>query len=390
MKSVAVGIISAPNLPADIAQDLKNELSDFLADSIDRNVSWKIETLVDPLIGVAEDTNEILGKVENIKSDHNWNYAICLTDLPLFFGKQLAAADASIKNSTAQISIPIFGFMPMRSRIKKAIIGMMRELYCRCSPNDSFTADPFQMKKSFTKNKYHPSNKKEKSTLLLTKRVDTHEEKGQVDVRYIIRSRVLGRLRVLLGMTFANQPWTALFSFNKLTTLSFATGSYISIFPTPWKLSIAYTPDRFIALTVLAILGTIIWVIFSHDLWEKSTEKGEERWRKLYNGTTFITLGIIVVINYCLLFIIFLVAIAIFVPPELFKAWTGLDEEPTLIYYFSLVWLITSLGTLAGAIGTGIENKEKIRDITYSYRQKQRYNEIKKEEEEAEQKKESY
>ncbi|PAV30631.1 hypothetical protein CIL05_05890 [Virgibacillus profundi] len=384
MESVAVGIISAPNLPADIAQDLKGELSDFLSDSIDKNVSWKIETLVDPLIGVAENTNEILGKVGNIKKENDWNYAICLTDLPLYSGKHLVMADASVKNSVAQISIPTFGCMPMRRRIKQAIIKMMAELYCQFSPENSFAADVTQLKP--VRKKSNLIKKMKQSSLSLTKRVDTSAEKEHVDIRYMMKSPVLSRLRVLLGMTFANRPWTALFSFNKLTTLSFATGSYIAIFSTPWKLSIAYTPYRFIALMMLAILGTIIWVIFSHDLWEKATEKGEKRWRDLYNWTTFITLGAIVVINYCLLFFFFLIAIALFVPPELFKAWTGLDEDPSLVYYFGLVWLITSLGTLAGAIGTGVENKEKIRDITYSYRQKQRYYEIEKEEEKSEQK----
>lgn len=90
-----------------------------------------------------------------------------------------------------------------------------------------------------------------------------------------------------------------------------------------------------------------------------------------------------------MLFIIFLGAIAIFAPPSLFEAWTGIEDEPTPEYYFALVWLITSLGTLAGAIGTGIEDEEKIRDITYSYRQKHRYYEMEKEEEKEEEQTES-
>ena len=381
MESVAIGIISAPNLPADIAEDLKKEVSDLLSRTIDRNVSWKIESIVDPLIGVAENTNEILDKVVHIKREYDWNYAVCLTDLPLYFKKRLVIADANVENSVAQISVPIFGFMPMRSRIKKAFIQMVGELYRRYSPKDSFATDAVRMKPFLKKNRYHQIGKKGRSTFSLTKRIDTSANDEQVDIRYIINSRALGRIRVLMGMTFANKPWKALFSFNKLTTLSFATGSYISIFPTPWKLSIAYSLDRFIALMFLAILGTVIWVIFSHDLWEKATDKGDKRWRDLYNWTTFITLSVMTVINYVLLFVIFLIAIAIFVPPELFQNWTGLDKEPTMRYYFGLVWLITSVGTLAGAIGTGIENKEKIRDITYSYRQKQRYHEIEKEEE---------
>ncbi|MFA1821838.1 hypothetical protein ACDX78_16930 [Virgibacillus oceani] len=384
MESATVGIIAAPNLPADVAEDLKNEVADQLADYIDDKVDWKVESLVDPLIGVAENTNKILDKVLNIKKNYNWNYAICLTDLPLYAGKHLAVADASIENSVARISIPVFGFMPMRRRIKKAFIQMMGELYYRSSSKDEFTTEIAHRKPFLKKEKSHRLKKIRPPALSLIKRKDISEDDEQMDVRYIIRSRLIGRLRVLSGMTFANRPWSALFSFNKLITLSFATGTYMAIFPTPWQLSIAYSIERSIAIMVLAILGTIIWVIFSHDLWEKPTKKGKKRWRDLYNWTTFMTLGVIIVSNYMILFVIFLAAIAIFVPPSLFEAWTGLQDDPTPQYYFSLVWLITSLGTLAGAIGTGIEEQEKIRDITYSYRQKQRYYEIEKEEEKEE------
>lgn len=389
MESVAIGIIAAPNLPADIAEDLEQEVTDLLSDAIDEKVDWKIESLIDPLIGFAENTNQILDKVVAIKKENDWNYAVCLTDLPLFSRKHLVVADASVENSVAQISIPVFGFMPMRSRIKKAFIQMMGELYYRNSARDSFATDIVHMKPFLKRNKYKKFPKPKPFSLSLTKRVEMAEEDEQVDVRYIIKSLMIGRLRVLSGMTFANRPWIALFSFNKLITLAFATGSYISIFPTPWQMSIAYNPVRFIAVMVLAILGTIIWVIFSHDLWERPTKKGKKRWRDLYNWTTFTTLGVIIIINYMMLFIIFLGAIAIFVPPSLFEAWTGIEDEPTPEYYFALVWLITSLGTLAGAIGTGIEDEEKIRDITYSYRQKHRYYEMEKEEEKEEEQTES-
>src|SRR5690625_4389421 len=286
MESVPVGIIAAPNLPADIAEDLKNEVADHLSDTIDERVDWKIESLIDPLIEVAENTNQILDKVEDIKKEYDWHYAICLTDLPLYSGKHLVVADANINNSVAQISIPAFGFMPMRSRIKKAFIQLMGELYYRDSPKDSFATDVVHMKPFLKSNKNKSFPKPKPFSLSLTERKEAADNE-QMDVRYMIKSRMIGRMRVLAGMTFANRPWTALFSFNKLITLSFATGTYISIFPTPWQLSIAYSPGRFMAVMILAILGTIIWVIFSHELWEKPTEKGKKRWRDLYNWTTF-------------------------------------------------------------------------------------------------------
>ena len=49
---------------------------------------------------------------------------------------------------------------------------------------------------------------------------------------------------------------------------------------------------------------------------------------------------------------------------------------------FELLWFVSSLGLLAGAMGSTVENEEKIRRITYSYRQYHRYKEAQQEEKE--------
>ncbi|APC47061.1 hypothetical protein BME96_02115 [Virgibacillus halodenitrificans] len=376
INTIKLGLISAPDLPAEIASDLIKELPELLSEKIDKDVSWKVEMTIDSLVGVAENTQEVLEKADNIKEENEWDYAICLTDLPIFFGKYLVVANASLKDRVAQISVPTFGLMPMRRRIRKTLMQMMQELYVEESQTESPQAK-LAVKEQPSKSKNKNKNKlTHQFSLSQIGRMKATSKDDVVDLRYFIKSRFTGYLRVLLGMTFANRPWKALFSFNKMITLSFATGSYISIFPTPWQLSIVYTPIRLIILTIIAIMGMVMWVIFSQNLWEKPSDRGKKRWRDLYNWTTFSTLSSIVIINYIVLFMMFSIAISIFVPPELFQAWTGLDEEPTFKYYLNLVWLVTSLGTLAGAIGAGLEKEDKIRNITYSFRQQQRYYEV--------------
>ncbi|WP_233880150.1 hypothetical protein [Virgibacillus halodenitrificans] len=376
INTIKLGLISAPDLPAEIASDLIKELPELLSEKIDKDVSWKVEMTIDSLVGVAENTKEVLEKADNIKEENEWDYAICLTDLPIFFGKYLVVANASLKDRVAQISVPTFGLMPMRRRIRKTLLQMMQELYVEESQTESPQAK-LAVKEQPSKSKNKNKNKlTHQFSLSQIGRMKATSKDDVVDLRYFIKSRFTGYLRVLLGMTFANRPWKALFSFNKMITLSFATGSYISIFPTPWQLSIVYTPVRLIILTIIAIMGMVMWVIFSQNLWEKPSDRGKKRWRDLYNWTTFSTLSSIVIINYIVLFMMFSIAISIFVPPELFQAWTGLDEEPTFKYYLNLVWLVTSLGTLAGAIGAGLEKEDKIRNITYSFRQQQRYYEV--------------
>lgn len=384
MTSITVGLIPASGLPADIAGHLKEELPNVLRDYIDKDVSWLTEITVDSLTGAAEDIDELLHKATIMKKQQQWDYAICLTDLPVFANKHLVTADASVKNGVAQISLPSFGFMPTRQRIRKAITQMVAELYYRSSTSDSFPEESLERKLMLNENDGITNILKQQFSLAATKRISPPGNSKQADIRFILKSRFIGKVRVISGMTFANRPWTALFSFKQVLTLAFATGAYISIFPTPWKLSINYSLTRLIVLTLIAVLGMVVWVIFSNNLWEKSTSNWKRKLSRLYNYTTITTLTMIVSINYIALFVFFLIGVAIFIPPDLFKAWTGLDEEVSIGYYFRLVWLITSLGTIAGAIGTGVENEDKIRDITYSYRHKQRNYQIQKEREDYE------
>ncbi|WP_042220438.1 hypothetical protein [Oceanobacillus manasiensis] len=369
MTKIRVGLVSAPNLPAYIAEDLCEELPDYFSEEIDKETSWEVETTVDTLVGVAEETKEVLDKANNIKKEQNWEYVICLTDLPIFFKKKVVVGNASLEQKIGQVSIPAFGVMPMHKRIRVIIIELMKELYLNTSEQTSAEEHTLENGNDAAKNIG-------RQFLFSRVRRDNASPKSPLDFRYIVRSRVIGYLRILFGMTYANRPWQALLSFKKIVMLSFASGAYVSIFPNPWVLSVAYSPLRLGFLMLLSIFGMVIWIIFSHNLWEKPSEHGKKRWRDLYNHTTFLTLTSIVALNYLVLFTMFLAAMSLLVPPELFQVRTQVEGSPSFIYYIKLVWLVTSFSTLIGAIGTGLEKEERIRNATYSFRQQQRYYEI--------------
>ena len=150
----------------------------------------------------------------------------------------------------------------------------------------------------------------------------------------------------------------------------------------PWELSIQYSIVRFIILMLIAILGMTGWLLYAHQLIESKTAKSQRVYRYIYNFTTIFTLFIITLLNYIILYLLLAISVSLFVPPSLFNQWTSAHPHFTFINYVKLVWFVSSLGLLAGAMGSTVENEEKIRQITYSYRQYHRYKEAEQEKKE--------
>ena len=170
-----------------------------------------------------------------------------------------------------------------------------------------------------------------------------------------------------------------IFNFKKIISVAFATGTYVSIFSMPWELSVIYSPLRLIILMAIAILGMAGWLFYAHQLIEKKTAKSQRVYRYIYNSTTLVTLSLITLINYVILYLLLIISITLFVPVELFNSWTSAQSQFTFSNYMRLIWFVSSLGLLAGAMGSTVENEEKIRRITYSYRQYHRYKEAEQE-----------
>lgn len=365
MKTVTVGIIPSPDLPAKVVREI---VDDSVIDSqkhVDSSIDWKFETAVDSFIGVAEYVNESIDEAIYMKKEYNWDYAICTTDLPSISDHKAVISDVSTTHGAALISLPTFGAIFVKSRMRTVLTSIIHLLYNHRERDEKEEVES-DMNVRFLFSK--------------TKQV-IPEENLKTDVRFILNSRFIGWLYILVGMVFANRPWREIMSFNKVITLAFATGTYISIFSTPWKLSVNYTSSRFIILMLFSIFGLVIWIILSHNLWEKSSAKNQNQYRVLYNITTVMTLFVITVINYIVLFALLIGTISLFVPEGLFQAQTGVDTGSSLRNLLQLSWLVSSLGLLAGAVGATTEREEKIRHITYSYRQLYRYYEIEKERE---------
>ncbi|MFD1361238.1 hypothetical protein [Lentibacillus salinarum] len=367
-KAIIVGLIPAPELAEEVAGKLVDRLPQAFTETIDDGISWTVKVVRDPLTGAAENVDKLIHRAKTIKEDNNWDYTVCLTDLPIFSDKGVVLGDVNENEGVVQISIPAFGLPPVTKRVEEAVIQVVGELY-------------FRVNKALHDNGHsvntHRGLMKRRFLLTPVQKVTPPDDIAESDVRFILKPRMYGRFKLLLGMTHANSPWSIIPAFKRVMAVAFATGAYGLIFPTLWRLSVSYETTRFVLLTLGAIIGMVVWIIFAHNLWEKPSEKNDRKMRLLYNAATLMTLTVAVSVYYAMLLAMFLMAVAFIVPPELFSDVTGLEEEAAgFSHFFHLGWLITSVATVAGAIGSGLESETTVRNIMYGYRQQQRSKEM--------------
>ncbi|MCI2934608.1 5,10-methylene-tetrahydrofolate dehydrogenase [Staphylococcus haemolyticus] len=353
-----IGLVPSPGVAHKLVDNAIPKIQQHLHERISDVDKWHFESKVDLLIGSAEDVHESIDKAAELKEEYDWDFVICITDLPSISGNKVVISDFNSEKQVSMLSLPALGWINLERKLVKSMTALIEQLY-----HNNTKERP----------KVHP--------LIKPKAVDPREDESSKR-RYINRYFILGWLQLILGLTRANEPWKNLFNFKKIISVAFATGTYVSIFSMPWELSVQYSTLRFIVLMIISILGMAGWLLYAHQLFEEKTAKSQRVYRYVYNATTLLTLVIITLMNYVVLYVLLSISISLFVPVGLFNSWTSANPDFTFINYLKLLWFVSSLGLLAGAMGSTVENEEKIRRITYSYRQYHRYKEAQQEEKE--------
>ena len=142
------------------------------------------------------------------------------------------------------------------------------------------------------------------------------------------------------------------------------------VIPTIWEVADSVGWARLLALMVAAIVAMVVWVIVAQHLWERPGDREARHWTALYNGVTVQTITVAVLLAYAALFALLFPVAGIFVPGNYFQS--TLRHPIGLGDYLILAWMATSLATVAGALGAGLENEDKVREGAYGYRQRRR------------------
>ncbi|MCP2256038.1 hypothetical protein LY13_004821 [Prauserella aidingensis] len=338
-----IGVVADPDLPVDVGSLIADELTQWLGDRTGED--WQVQVVSDPIAAGSAETSELFDTLERYRDHEQWRYVICVTDLPLLLRSRPLLAECSRERGLAVVSMPALGFRH-RTPLRQISAVLVRELFQEERDTDRVT---------------------ESSPAVA--RADIDDEGSEV--RYPL-SRFLGWPRVLWGMVLSNRPWRVVFGLSSALAAALATSAFGLSSTTIWKIGYLLPPGSRILGGFLSIAVLTAWLILGHGLWER-TKNREGSFRKLvplYNTTTVLTVLTGTVMLYVVLFAVNLGLAEFLVPPELLTSTLGAPPDVTV--YLTLAWGFTSMGMLAGAVGSGLESDEVVRQVAYGYRERAR------------------
>lgn len=356
--TIVVGLLADKGMPALIAQRLIDELPDVLTRQLSNRVEWQVHTRCDPLLLDENGLIPMLDLADRQKPAHDWDVLVLLTDLPRRAGTQPIVSDYSTSRAVGLVSIPALGACRVPQRTRNLIVHVIGHLL-----EEKLGLDPEPRRHS----PHGRLTGRLGDVLAPTKHIPSDDDGIDMHLALI---GLRGRLRLLAGMVRGNRPWRLVPHLSSATAAAAATAAYGLMTNNFWQMADALTPPRLALINVVAIAAMAIWLLTYNRLWERPAEPAEREKALLYNLSTVLTLSIGVACMYAILFVLTLLAAAALIDSGFLQA--TLRHPVRASDYLKIVWMTSSVGIVAGAIGSSLESEEAIRKATYSTREQER------------------
>jgi hypothetical protein len=348
-QEIVIGLVATPpDHPARVAARLTTELAGRLAERVNADARWTVRE------GWGEVAPRRDGGVEALLddlasrcTDDRWDVAICLTDLPLHAERVPLVAQTSARRRVAVVSLPALGLRQLRA-VRTVVPELVGRVLADASDERLSSAGRTVAK---------PANR-----VAAIRRVVRDGDGGEL---LYVGSRLIGRVRLLTGMVRANRPGRTLLGLSKLLVGAFGTAALALINSTVWQVGDALGGLRLFVIMLLGLAGLVAWLIVAHDLWEKGDQETSTELARMFNMGTVLTLTLATMVSYVVLFAGTVLAAALLIDTSALEQ--TLQRSVDFTDYLALAWLISSLATVGGAIGSGLEDEETVRAAAYGY-----------------------
>jgi hypothetical protein len=304
-------------------------------------VTWAVVVVEDGLVQPPADDGEIVAAARDRLLAEDWDLVLVLTDLPLELARRPVIAHASPLHGVGLLSLPALGAVGLHRRALQTALGLIRVLLADGEGDDG--ADMGRRLRELA----------------------TDPAESDEGVRFTARV-LTGNLRLLLGMVRANQPWRLTGRLSRALTAAIAAGVFALVTSDIWRLADRFGWVRLSAVAVGSVVAIAVTLIAGAGLWERAPHRRVRKQVALFNLATTATVVIGVLSLYLALFVLAFAGALLLVVRPLFAQ--GLGHAVHLSDYLELAWLTSSLATVGGALGAGLESDEAVREAAYTYR----------------------
>ena len=351
-----VGLVADPGLPTNVVQALADGLPGQLAGRLGDDVTWRVSVSSEALPLDQEGQLQLRHGAQRRLPEWGWDVMICLTELPRWVDGRPLVFEVSTRDAVALVSVPALGWLRLRSHVREVIIHLVNQLaqYSQEQTALQFWTD------------------RPRREAGLSKRLSPLREvsgRDEFDTRVVLIG-VRARTRLLLGMVRHNQPWRMVPNLKTGFAAAAATAAFGVFYSSIWNMADAASLLRLALINVVAVAAMVGWLIVHNDLWERPVRRPGSARSVVYNASTVLTLALGVGCAYVLLFVATLIGALTVISSGYMSDVMGHDVD--VFNYLRIAWLAASMGTVAGALGSGLESEAAIRQAAYSRREDER------------------
>jgi hypothetical protein len=349
---VVAGLVAAPGLPLELAEDLAKRLPDVLA-ARTPGVQWTFVPRAEPLVGTAAIDVDLVQVTRDRMLGEGWRFAICLTDLPVRVRHRPVTAFASRALGVGVISVPAFGAVDLTERILQAVLYLVDEL----DPEDAGSASRHPARPGG----HRFSWRRWRMETAVGRRVVPEQD----SVRFVTRAPT-GNMRLLLGMVRANRPWRLIIGLSRVLVAAAGTAAFGLSSAPLWWIGDSMSWLRLLAVSLVAASAICLTLIVGHRLWERPQAPAARERVMLVNIATTITVALgVLTLLAAVLVVTTLCAKAVLLQPVLEKQ---LGHPVGFSEYVGIAWIVSALAMLGGALGATLETDVTVREAAYGYR----------------------
>jgi hypothetical protein len=349
---MVVGILADPGPAELLAQRLAEELPEALGRAVDGSVTWRIDARAEALPLDSEGNIPIFDLANRLGRQREWDYLVCLTQLPRIAAGRPVVADLNGTVNTGLVSLPALGMIRPRKQMLSILVHVLWHMHVG-SP-DRAGSCPWTLRERMV------------PFTAMTRHVPSENE--QIDV-YLGLAGVRGRLQLLAGMLRNNRPWRLALNLSSAGAAAAAVAAFGIFYSSIWLMANSLPWWRLALISVLAVTAMVLWLAYYNQLWERPRKDHEPAKARLYNAATGLTLAAGVGIIYVTLYIVTIAGALVVIPNGYFSARLGMPAG--FAQYGYLAWLACSMGTVAGALGSSFDSSQAVKEA-YSKREQER------------------